>query len=274
MLALRTFAAFAAILAASCWTCLDSTGQAAEPSHQQTYLGIGVEPLSPALASQLHESIVEGQGLVVTDVADTSPAKKSGLQVHDTLMTYGDQRLFSVKQLIGLLRLDYPGHVIGFSIVRDGKPMSVYVTLGKREAAHGAAAAQFPELRIWELPDLGWFTLRQDIPHHLTAAAPTAAKPNEWESFDSMNVKKLGKDQFQVEIQYLNTKGKTDRVEFKGSREEIHKAIVARTDLPAEERGQLLRSLDLPMTGPTSLASRIESDFNQLWNEEFRGRMF
>lgn len=274
MLAKRKLAAIAATIVAFCLTCPGTTGRAAEPNHEQTFLGIGVEPVSPALASHLHESLAEGQGLLVTGVAPNSPAAKCGLKVHDVLTSYGDQKLFSVKQLVGLVRLDKPGHEVALEIVRGGKPISVKVTLGEHEVPRGAATMQYPEPRIWELPAPSWFAPRGEMPHQFAGSAPEAAQPEEWKSFDSMTVKKLGKDRFQVEIRYLDKKGGIDRADFEGSREDIHKAILARKDLPAEERHELIRSLDLPMSGPASLASRIQSDFNELWDQEFRGRTF
>ena len=61
-----------------------------------------------------------------------------------------------------------------------------------------------------------------------------------------MNLQKTGKDQFKVAISYLDDKGKTERHEFQGTRDDIHKAIQGEKDLPASERAHLLRVLDMP----------------------------
>jgi hypothetical protein len=67
----------------------------------------------------------------------------------------------------------------------------------------------------------------------------------QWESFDSMTLTKVGNDHFNVEIAYLNKQGKMEHRTFEGSRQDIHRDIQAQKDLPPEERGQLLRALDL-----------------------------
>jgi serine protease Do len=245
-------------------------------SEQYPYLGIGVEPVSPTLVSHLPKTLTHGQGLVVMGVAKNSPAENAGLKVHDILMSYGDQKLFAPTQLVGLVDQDKAGHEVSLSIVRGGTPLTVKVTLGTYAIAHTGGAMDNRGREFPEMLAPGWFMPRWHglLPHHVASPSAPASKPREWESFDSMTIKKLGEDRFHVEIQYLNEKGGLDRKTFEGSREEIRTAIDVQKDLPAVERRQLLHSLDLPTAEDGQLATRIESELKDLWDREFPGWTF
>ena len=145
----------------------NSPGAAAKAAGEQLqpgpYLGLAVEPLSPALVSHLLKTFAHGQGIQVAGVADDSPAAKGGMKVYDVLMSYGDQKLFSPRQLLGLVRQDKAGHEVASSIVREGKPLTVRVTLAMHEVAHVGAATGIPEPELWELPP-GWLSPRWQLP--------------------------------------------------------------------------------------------------------------
>jgi hypothetical protein len=242
---------------------------ATEKPQQYPYIGVGVAPVSPALISHLPKVFSHGQGLLVASVAVGSPAEKAELKVHDILMTYGDQELFSPRQLQGLVRQDKVGHEVALGIVREGKRLTVKVTLGAPETS-SAAPSEIPDTEFWEMPMPHGLIPGWRLPHRFVVGpTPGPSQARKWDSFDSMTVKKLGKDRFHVEIQYLNTKGGTDHKAFEGSCEEIHKDILAQKDLPAVERHQLLRSLDLPMDQAGSPVAQIESDLKEMWDRTF-----
>lgn len=201
-----------------------------QETRQVAYLGVVIEPLHPAFWAHLRDVLEHRQGLLVARVAQDSPADKAGLKSHDILMTYGDQKLFSPDQLVGLLRADKAGHKVKLSVLRDGKPQKVMVTLG--EHALLAARSVSPR-RAWRTP---WFT------------SPGTAAENspKWESFDSLSLKSLGNNRYKIEIEYKAKDGKMEHRRFEGTREEIHKDIMAQKDLPDNEREHLLRSLDMP----------------------------
>jgi hypothetical protein len=219
---------------------------ATENSHV-VYLGVGVEPLYRSLASHMPELLGSGQGVLVTSVVPKSPAERAGIMTDDVLMTYGDQKLFSPEQLAKLVRADKVGREVTLSLIREGKVEQVTATLGEHEV--GSATTATPsqpghDWWGWRLPD--WQPPHWRIPQRLTHPTSPTKKDTHWQSFDSMTIKNLGDNQFKAEIQYLDKDGKTQRQEFEGTREEVHKAIVAQKDLPDNEREHLLRSLDMP----------------------------
>ena len=247
----------------------------AEHSRQAPFLGILVGPISPALASHLHGAVPDGQGLVVREVVKNSPAAAGGLKVHDILVCYDDQKLFSPMQLVGLVRQGKAEQEISLSIIREGKPLTIKLKLGSRPLAHYQAENETPA------PETGGFNAPpgsampgEQPPHRFAGSAAQSSGPQEWETFDSMTIEKQGNDRFHVLIQYLNKNGGLDRKTFDGSREEIHKSILAQKDLPAEERRQLFRSLDLPAAEFKTTGAPLESEFQQFWNEEFPQRPF
>ncbi len=272
MNAQRKMGALAAAIAASCLTSFSAVSPAAEPTTtspgvtpeakpeqapQYAYLGIAVQPLIPALVSHLPRSFRDGQGILVVRVAKNSAADTGGLRVDDILMTYGDQKLFAPRQLVGLVRQDKPGHDVTLGIVRAGKPMTVKVTLSAHQfppfgSPYGSPGPGYPER-----PAPGWIGSSWQPPHPLaTVPAPpsaTGALPvppsaaSDWKNFDSMTIKKLGDGRFHAEIHYRSANGTLDHKTFEGTREEIRKAILSQKGLPAAEVDPLLRSLDLPM---------------------------
>jgi hypothetical protein len=202
-----------------------------------------------------------GEGVLVASVAPKSPAKKAGIQADDILMRYGDQRLFSPEQLAKLVKTDEVGREVTLQLIRKGELKDLKVKLGQREVGTVASApSPKPERDWWAWRSPRW---RERMPHRFTRSTAPKEKESEWESFDSMTIKKLDNNRFQAQIQYLDKEGKVCRQKFEGTRDEVHKAIMAQKDLPATERQQLLRSLDMPAN---ELESSVIPSFGFVWN--------
>jgi hypothetical protein len=203
-------------------------------SKQMTYLGVGVEALHPGFWAHLRNVLEPEQGVMVSFVAKDSPAEQAGLQQHDILRTYGDQKLYSPEQFVKLVQADKPGHEVNLGIVREGKAEEISVTLGE----HAVPMAQRFHPRAL-----------RNLPEAQSPSNSQATTHDGWESFDSMTLNSLGDHRYKVEIGYAAKDGKIDHRTFEGTREEIRKDILAQKDLPANERRQLLRSLDMPGGG-------------------------
>jgi hypothetical protein len=201
-------------------------------AEQVTYLGVGVEALHPAFWAHLRDVLEQKQGILVTLVTQDSPAEMAGIMQHDILVSYGDQKLYSPEQFVKLVQADKAGHEVKLGIVRNGKPQEVSVTLGER--AVSAARPIGPRGLLRNHPRL-----------HASTNAPVASN-DRWNSFDSMTLKSLGEGRYKIEIRYEAKDGKMEHRTFEGTRQEIRQDIQAQKDLPANERGHLLRSLDMP----------------------------
>ena len=104
-----------------------------DPDAAHAFLGVAVESVNESLRSHLQNQIPDGSGLLVEEVAEGSPAAKAGLQPHDILVSFDDQKLYSPEQLVKLVGYDKPGREAKLHIVRGGKAEEVRVTLRYRK---------------------------------------------------------------------------------------------------------------------------------------------
>jgi membrane-associated protease RseP (regulator of RpoE activity) len=216
-------------LASTASAAEDSTAAPIQAQASGAYLGVLLSPVPDALRVQLGEALPSGQGVLVRDVMDGTPAAQAGLKPYDILIRYDDQKLFSAEQLTRLVRAGKPDQEVTLRIVRAGAVEDILVTLGQAQAV---AETAYPH------------KTRPMHGRQLRPYAPLAgADVDSWESFDSMSLKKLPDGSFKAEIQYMGEDGKLVKQEFTGTRDAIRNQIVEQPDLPAAERHQLLDAL-------------------------------
>ncbi|RCS53991.1 PDZ domain-containing protein [Bremerella cremea] len=208
-------------------------GKDQSETKQTTYLGVTVSPLHEGIFAHFRDDIEHRQGLMVQDVAAGSPAEKAGLKPKDILMTYGDQKLYSTSQLFALVREAKPDSKVMLGYKRDSKMQDTTATL----AQHAMPVARMSDKSSKGKGD------------------STAAKKDQsqWESFDSLTINSLGDNRYQAQVSYLDKLGKVESLKFEGTRDEIRQDITSRSDLPQNERGHLLRALNMS-------SERIEFD--------------
>jgi len=158
------------------------------------FLGVMVEELHPAFASHLSGIGAKGQGLLVESVGTNSPAAKAGVKVHDILMTYDDQKLFSHDQLVKLVGSDKAGREISLGLIREGKTQTVKAQLGERTDGwnhhHGQYMGRPQDGRH------GWSGGTRQGQRVSSEQAQSDTDDAVWNTFDSMTLKKLDKDRF------------------------------------------------------------------------------
>jgi membrane-associated protease RseP (regulator of RpoE activity) len=217
---------------------VDVQGEAA--AVERPRLGVGVMPMHPVLASQLADVVGEGRGVVIAHVEPGSPAEQAGLQVHDLLVTYDNQDIYSTEQLVKLIRNDQPGREVELTFVRGGRMQESVVTLG--------SAPQMP-LTSPERPRL--LRLPMDEPlavmpewfsrDRLLEIQPEAGN---WEQFESLNIARDADGNYSARIVWRDDGKKLERT-YEGTREEIVAAIKADEELPQTARDHLMRGLDM-----------------------------
>lgn len=99
---------------------------------ERTWLGVGLDEPDEALVSQL--GLKDGAGLVVTYVAEDSPAAKAGLQKNDVLLEMEGQSLMVPAQLQKLVQARKVGDKVTLKLLRGGKKESATAILGKTKA--------------------------------------------------------------------------------------------------------------------------------------------
>jgi len=211
--------------------------QSNEEGAKVPYLGLAVGKLHPAFASHLTKTLTKGQGVVVERVAKDSPAEKAGLQRHDIITMYDDQKIFSVEQMLHLIQADKIGNTVKLQLVRGGEKMTASVTLGE----HPNPLHLATEFEHWVEDELAPFRVSRKTNH----APKEQSKAEDWESFDSMTLSKLDNGKYRAEMSYLGKDDKMHQLQYEGTREEIRKKILADKELRDSERNHLLRGLDM-----------------------------
>jgi serine protease Do len=94
---------------------------------KRAYLGVKIRPVEGTLAKVLN--VEPGQGAIVNDVLANSPAAKAGVQSQDVILDFNGQKVSGTKELQGIVeRLDV-GKSYTMTIIRDGKQMTLPVTV-------------------------------------------------------------------------------------------------------------------------------------------------
>ncbi len=93
------------------------------------YLGVVIQPLTSDLAESFN--IKPGQGVLIAQVSDDSPAKQAGLKQGDIVMTYRGKKVTSVGGFRNRVSLTAPGRRVELTVLREGERKQLTVTIGK-----------------------------------------------------------------------------------------------------------------------------------------------
>ena len=103
------------------------------------WLGVTIQDVTPDMAEA--QGLVEARGAIIADVNDQSPAKKAGLKRGDVILTVNGKDTTdatSVTRMVGGL---LAGSTNEFTVLRNGKPTKIKVTVGERPADPNALVA-------------------------------------------------------------------------------------------------------------------------------------
>ena len=94
------------------------------------WFGIEPQPLSADLAQAL--SVSPAEGVLIRSMQRGGPADHAGILVRDVVVDVGGKPTRSVPQLLARIAELPPGSQAKVRLVRDGKPVDIDVTVGKR----------------------------------------------------------------------------------------------------------------------------------------------
>lgn len=95
---------------------------------ERGYLGVSLQALDDDLARSL--GLRDARGALVAEINADGPAAKSGLRSGDVVLRANDVTIASTSDLARIVALRRPGSALHLEILRDGRKMSITVTLG------------------------------------------------------------------------------------------------------------------------------------------------
>ena len=110
------------------------------------YLGISIEDVTPANASFF--KLQEATGAIVSQVTPDSPAARAGLKNGDVVIAINGHKVLNSGALQTTVAEDTPGTQLALSVLRDGSPQTLNVTVGQyRKEGVQEASASSPDGR-------------------------------------------------------------------------------------------------------------------------------
>ena len=97
---------------------------------ERGWMGVAIQPLTRDLATSLHSSA--SRGALVSEVSPGTPAAKAGVQPGDVITEVNHRAIEGPSQLVTAVSSYDPGKAIDLNVQREGKPLTLSVTLGKR----------------------------------------------------------------------------------------------------------------------------------------------
>jgi serine protease Do len=93
------------------------------------YLGVVIQPISPAMAKQLGLSKL--QGALVGDVSSKGPAQSAGVQRGDVILSINGKTVNDSNELRNTVSMMQPGETVRLEVSRNGSVKDINVKLGE-----------------------------------------------------------------------------------------------------------------------------------------------
>jgi serine protease Do len=132
------------------------------------WLGVSIQPITPELAKQF--TLKEDKGALVSDVTEESPADKAGIRRGDVIVAYSDKEVDEPLSLRNMIANTPPGSEVKLKILRDGKPVTIRVTVAELPATMQKTLGEFDnQLRGVHVRDITPEARKDlDIPKRIT----------------------------------------------------------------------------------------------------------
>ncbi len=95
----------------------------------QGFLGVRIQDMSGDLAAYF--DVDEGEGVLVLEVTEDSPAERAGVKAGDVILEYDGEAVSDADMLVKHVRDDDPGDRVAIKIKRKHRTQTVDVELGK-----------------------------------------------------------------------------------------------------------------------------------------------
>lgn len=143
------------------------------------WLGVAIQNITPQIAKALNLSTTNG--VLISRVQAKSPADKAGLQKGDVIQQFDGRDLQNASQLSTWVASKTPGSKVNMTILRNGKTMTVNVTLGEltqQELAQQQGKQAYSSLGL-AVANINSSTRQQyNIPDNQTGVVISSVDPN------------------------------------------------------------------------------------------------
>lgn len=110
------------------------------------WLGVLVQKITPELAESFN--LKEEQGALVSDVLKGGPAEKAGFQRGDVILEFNNKPIKTMEDLPKVVAETPPEKEVEVKILREGKPKTLRVAVGKQEEPEKLAAEKKTSERL------------------------------------------------------------------------------------------------------------------------------
>jgi S1-C subfamily serine protease len=115
----------------SAWVSAIAGRAISADSGSPAYSGLTLAPASPV---RLPSVTGQPRGVLIANVTPVSPAAQAGIQMHDVVIAYDHQDVYSPEQLTQLLASEKPGREVVVTVARAGNLLETKMTLGQPNA--------------------------------------------------------------------------------------------------------------------------------------------
>ena len=120
------------------------------------WLGVKIQPVTQDIADSL--GLAEASGAMVTDVP-SGPAADAGMKAGDVITSFAGGEVKDPRDLVRRVADAPVGEAVDVTVQRDGKPVELKVTLGRRELAEGTGTGKTVDSAKETASDLMGMTL-------------------------------------------------------------------------------------------------------------------
>lgn len=143
------------------------------------YLGVGIQPISPDIASAL--GLENRNGALVSNVVPDSPAAKAGIQTGDVVTKFADTAIESPHELSRIVSMTDPGQTAPVVVRRNGESITLEARVAELQPPAQQAEAQQAqpgELGMTLAPITPELRQRFDLDQSLTGAVVVRVAPD------------------------------------------------------------------------------------------------